>query len=208
MIPFFKNQIQLVRSPGTYLKGLLHNPNNVKFGFSYLIFGALLYGGAFILWAFGADTVTFPAFLKIPEETYYLFELIFVIPLFIITWLLASGIAYLLVKSFGGKGSFDLILAGYGISMSVSLYPTLIPDYIQGILWVSGIVPFEEYMSITGEGIWPVIIWTYMLAYSFLHIFFYSMTIYHTQSISKNKSWIIGTLSYLLSFAVWITYMR
>lgn len=208
MISFFKNQIQLIRSPRTYLKGLLNNPNQVKFGFKYVLFGAILYGGAFVLWAFGADTVTFPAFLKIPEDTYYFYELIFLIPVFIITWLLASAIAYLLVKSFGGKGSFDVILAGFGISISISIYPTLIPDYIQGVLWVTGIVPFEEYMQITSEGIWPIIVWTYMLAYSFMHIFFYSMTIFLTQGISKINAIIIGTISYFLSFAVWITYIR
>lgn len=187
---------------------MLNHSNPVKFGFKYLMIGALLYTGAFVLWAFGADTVTLPAFLKIPEDKYYFYELIFLIPVFIITWLVASSIAYLLVKSFGGKASFDFILAGFGISISVSMYPTLIPDYIQGVLWVSGVVPFEEYMRITSKGIWPFIVWTYMLAYTFMHLFFYSMTIYHTQGISKIRSVVIGVLSYFISFAVWITYIR
>lgn len=185
------------------------NPNPVQFGFKYLIIGALIYAGAIALWAFGANTVTLPAFLKIPEDKYYCYELIFLIPVFLLTWLLASAIAYVLVKSFGGKGeAYNVILAGFGISISVSIYPASIPDYIQGILWVSDIVPFDEYMRITSQGIWPSIVWTYILAYSFMHVFFYSMTIHHTQGINKVRSVIIGTLSYILSFVVWITYIR
>jgi len=57
-----------------------------------------------------------PAFLKIPDEQYYFYQLIFLIPMFLITWLLAGGIAYVISKALGGNGSYNTIVGGFGIA--------------------------------------------------------------------------------------------
>jgi hypothetical protein len=177
-------------------------------GFRNAITIAILYEGAILLWAFGAEDVTLPAFLKIPEQQYYFYELIFLIPIFIVTWLLASGIAYTLARALGGSGSYNALLGGVGLTMAVSAYFTLIPDYIQGILWTTGLVPFYEYLKITGEGFLLIIVWAYMLMYTLSHIVLYSMTVHYTQSLGKLRSFIVGIVSFIGSFAVWITFVR
>ncbi len=169
---------------------------------------AVLYEFAILLWAFGADGVTLPPFLKIPEQHYYFYELIYLIPLFLIMWLLASGIAYLLSKGLGGNGSFDAILGGFGLTMAVSAYFTLIPDYVQGILWTTGWIPFAEYQELTGKGILLVIVWAYMLAYTFAHLILYASTIYHTQNVSWAKAALVSFVSYAGSFSIWIVLVR
>ncbi len=204
----FKDQLSFIRSPSLYLKRLAVDPQAMVIGFRNAITIAILYEGAILLWAFGAEDVTLPAFLKIPEQQYYFYELIFLIPIFIVTWLLASGIAYTLARALGGSGSYNALLGGVGLTMAVSAYFTLIPDYIQGILWTTGLVPFYEYLKITGEGFLLIIVWAYMLMYTLSHIVLYSMTVHYTQSLGKLRSFIVGIVSFIGSFAVWITFVR
>jgi hypothetical protein len=205
---FFKDQVSFIKSPSSTLKRLATDPRALAIGFRNSLIIAILYEGAILLWAFGAEDVTLPAFLRIPEQQYYFYELIFLIPLFIVTWLLASAIAYVLSRAFGGSGSYDALLGGVGLTMAVSAYFTLFPDYIQGILWTTGWVPFYEYLEITGQGILLIIVWAYMLMYTLSHIVLYSMTVHYTQSLGKLRSFIVGIVSFIVSFAVWITFVR
>jgi len=203
-----QDQLDFIRSPIPVVKRLVTDPHAAFIGLRNILTIAVLYEIAIMLWAFGADDVTLPVFLKIPQEQYYFYELIFLIPLFLFTWLLASGIAYLLTKILGGNGSFDAILGGFGLTMAVSAYFTLIPDYIQGVLWITGWVPFAEYQELTGRGILLIIVWAYMLAYVLAHVLLYSVTVQHTQGLSKLRSAAVALLSFLGSFSVWITFIR
>lgn len=203
-----RDQLNFVKSPRAFVKQLTTDPKAMLIGFRNILAIAVLYEIAILLWALGSDGVTLLAFLRIPEEQYYFYELIFLIPMFIVTWLLASGIAYVISKALGGRGSFDAILGGFGVSMAVSFYFSLIPDYIQGILWTTGWVPFHQYLEITSQGIPLVIVWTYLLAWVLAHLVFYSITIYQTQGLSSIRSTFTAFVSFLGSFAVWITIVR
>lgn len=203
-----REQIEFIRSPKAVLLRLTGDPRASFVGFKHVFVIAILYEVAILLWALGADTVTLPAFLRIPEEQYYFYQLAFLIPLFLFTWLLASAIAYMLSKWLGGTGHIDAILGGFGLTMAVSAYFTLIPDYIQGILWTTGWVPFSEYQELTGRGFWLVIVWSYMLAYTLAHLLLYSTTVHHTQGLSRARSALVGLVSFSGSFAVWITFVR
>ena len=204
----FREQLKFVRSPIAFVKQLATNPDALKIGFRNVLAMAFLYEIAILLWALGSDGVTLPTFLKIPDEQYYFYELIFLIPMFIVTWLLASGLAYVISTALGGDGSFDAILGGFGVGMAVSFYFSLIPDLIQGILWTTGLVPFHEYLEITSKGIPAAIVWTYLAGWLFAHLIFYSITIIHTQNLSKSRATFTALVSFLGSFGVWITIVR
>jgi hypothetical protein len=169
---------------------------------------AVLWEIAILLWALGGASVTLPAFLKIPEEQYYFYQLIFMIPMFLATWLLAASIGYVISKALGGDGAYDTILAGFGITTAVSGYFALIPDYIQGVLWTTGWVSFAEYQALTSRGFLAVVVWTYLFAYLAAHIALYSATIHYSQEISKTRSVFVSVVAFLGSFAVWITIVR
>lgn len=203
-----EDQLGFIRSPSAFLKQLGTGPRAVSVGIRNVLAIAVLYELAILLWALGSDGVTLPPFLRIPEEKYYLYELIFLIPMFIVNWLLASGIAYVTSMALGGDGSFDALLGGFGISMAISFYFSLIPDYLQGILWTTGWVPFHEYLEITSRGTLLAVVWTYMLAWLFAQLFFYSVTIRHTQGLGRLRSALVALVSFLGSFAVWITIVR
>jgi len=207
-LTIIQDQLSFIRSPSAFVKQLTTNPQALLIGFRNVLAIAILYEIAILLWALGSDGVTLPPFLRIPEDQYYFYELIFLIPMFIVTWLLASGIAYVMPRALRGIGSFDAILGGFGVSMAISFYFSLIPDYMQGILWITGWVPFHEYLEITSKGILLIIVWTYLLAWLLAHLIFYSITIHHTQGLSRIRSVTVASVSFLGSFAVWITIVR
>jgi len=203
-----REQFQFVRSPGTAIAQLASDPRAVFVGLKHILYLAVLWEIALLLWALGGATVTLPPFLKIPEEKYYFYQLIFYIPMFLVSWLLAGGIAYLLSKAFGGIGSFDTILGGFGLAAAVSGYFVLIPDFIQGILWTTGWVPFAEYQEKTSHGFLAIVVLVYLLAYTVSYLVFYSATIHYSQNLGKLKSVIVALISYFVSAGLFITINR
>ena len=204
----FKEQLQLVFSPRTAITELASNARGAFVGFKHIFILAVLYELAFVLWALGDATVTMPAFLKIPEDRYYFYELIFAIPVFFIVWIVASGTAYLLSKAIGGNGSYDTMLGGFGIAALISAYFTLIPDFIQGVLWTTGWVPFAEYQEATSRGPLLVLVWVYIVAYNVSHLVLYTVTIRYSQNLGILKSAIVAIISYFTSIGIFITFIR
>ena len=164
-----QDQLDFIRSLNSFLQRLGSNPRAAFVGFRNVLAFAVLYEIALLLWPFGAEGITLPAFLRIPEEQYYFYELIFLVPLFLCIWLLASEIDYLISKAIGGNGTYDAILGGFGLTMAVSAYFTLIPDCVQGVLWSSGSVSFAEYQGLTSRELLLIIVWTYLLSYFLAH---------------------------------------
>jgi hypothetical protein len=204
----FKEQLQLVCSPRIAIGELASNPRAAFVGFKHIFILAVLYELAFVLWALGDATVTMPAFLKIPEDQYYYYELIFAIPVFLIVWFVAGSTAYLMSKALGGSGSYDAILGGFGIAALISAYFSLIPDFIQGVLWTTGWVPFDEYQQATNRGPLLLLVWGYITAYNVSHLVLYTVTIRFSQNLGKLKSAIVATISYFTSIGIFITFIR
>ena len=101
-----KEQLELIRSPKTTITRLTSNPRAVFVGFKHIFILAVLYELAFLLWALGGATVTMPGFLKIPEDRYYFYELIFAIPVFFVVWIVAGGAAESSDARFCARASF------------------------------------------------------------------------------------------------------
>ena len=204
----FREQLQLIRSPKTAITRLANDPRAAFVGFKHIFLYAVLYEFVTVLWAFGDARPTMPAFLKIPDDQYYYYQLTFEIPMILTAWLLAGSIAYMLSKALGGKGSYDTILGGFGIAAFVSAYFVLIPDFIQGVLWSTGWVPFSEYQEITSRGPLAVLVWGYILAYNVSYLILYTITIRYSQNLSKLKSAFVATISFYCPVAIFITITR
>lgn len=207
-MPIIREQLELIRSPKDAIARLASDPRGALIGFRHVFLLAVLYELAIALWALGDAIPTIPAFLKIPDEQYYYYELIFMIPMILIIWLLAGAIAYVLSKALGGNGSFDTILGGFGIATLISTYFTLVPDFIQGVLWTTGLVPFAEYQEATSQGYLLILVWSYLLAYNLSHLILYAVTIHYSQNLSKLKSALVAAISFFCSTGVFITIVR
>ena len=201
-------QLQLVRSPKATIAKMASDPNAAFLGLKHVVLLAVLYEFAILLWALGGATPTIPAFLKIPDDQYYFYQLLFEIPMILIVWLIAGGIAYVLSKALGGNGSYDTILGGYGIAALVSSYFALIPDYIQGVLWTTGWVPFAEYQEATSRGPLVFLVWGYLLAFNVSYLLLYTVTIRYSQNLGKLKSAFVAAVSFYASIAIFITITR
>lgn len=203
-----QEQIQFIRSPRTAIAILENDPRAAFVGFRHVLILAVLWEFALLLWALGGATPTIPTFLKIPEEKYYFYQLIYYIPMFLVAWLFASGIAYVLSKAIGGSGSYDTILGGFGMTAFISGYFALIPDFIQGVLWTTGWVTFAEYQELTSHGFLAVIVSAYLTAYSIAYLFLYSTTIHYSQNLSKGKSVIVAVVAYFASVFLFMVIVR
>lgn len=203
-----REQLRFVRSPKTTISELVNAPHAIAVGFKHILLLAVLWEFAIVLWAFGGATPTMPAFLRIPDDQYYFHQLIFMIPMFLIVWLLAGSIAYALSKVMGGSGCYDAVLGGFGIAAPVSGYFVLMPDYVQGILWTTGWVSFEDYQQLTSRGPWLAVVIIYLFAYNAAYLILYSTTVYYSQGLSKLKSIIVAAIAYFVSTGIFITIVR
>ena len=203
-----REQLRFVRSPKATITELADNPRAAAVGFKHVLYLAVLWELAIVLWAFGGAMPTMPAFLKIPEDRYYFYQLIFMIPMFLVVWLLAGSVAYVLSKAIGGNGSYEVILGGFGIAAPISGYFALIPDYIQGILWTTGWVSFDDYQQLTSRGPLLALVVAYMFGYVAAHLALYSTTIYHSQHLSKTESVIVAAISFFASASIFIVVVR
>ena len=208
MMNIIREQIQFVRSPRTAIAALDNDPRAAFTGFKHVFLLAVLWEMALVLWALGGASPTIPVWLKIPEEKYYFYQLIYYIPMFLVVWFLASGIAYVLSKALGGGGSYDTILGGFGMTGLFSGYFALIPDFIQGVLWTTGWVPFAEYQELTSHGVLAVVVGAYLLAYSVSYLVLYSATIHYSQYLSKGKSVFVAAVAYFVSIFLFMTIVR
>jgi hypothetical protein len=51
-------------------------------------------------------------------------------------------------------------------------------------------------------------VWAYMLAYTLVHVILYAITVRHAQGLGRGRSLAVAVISFLGSFAVWITFVR
>jgi hypothetical protein len=84
------------------------------------------------LWLYFAGFTPFvDPWLKIPPESYYLVEALYILPLVFVVWILGAGVLHVLGRYlFAGKGSFENVFAMTGYSLWAPWYPLIVADSI------------------------------------------------------------------------------
>lgn len=201
-------QADYVRSPAETLRRIGEGRSAFVVGAKNVLFVAALYELAILLWYLGDARITLAAFLPIPEDRYYLYELAFLVPVFFGTWILATGIVYAVSRALGSTRGIDALFGGIGLSISVSAYFTLVPDLIQGVMFATGWLPQAKWLELSGQGVWPWVIGAYLVGYVVSNVALYTMATRSTQGLSTAKSLVAATLGFLGYFSVFITYVR
>jgi len=189
---FIRYQIRFVRSPRKAIDLLREQSDAVLIGFRNVLLAACLYEVVIVLWLIGDAQVTAPPFLRIPDERYYSYEVIFLIPIFIVAWLVGAGIIYMFTRILGAAGDFDSLLGSLGTNVAVCAYFTLIPDLVQGVLFSTGWMRQDQYLTTTGRGVWAVVVGAYLLGYLASNITGFVLSTYYTQGLSKLQSTLLG----------------
>ncbi len=72
----------------------------------------------------------FAPFLRIPNDQYYLWEAIFIVPVSLGGWIMIAGIVQLVARQFGGYGDFERTVALLGWTNVVIIPVSLLPEFI------------------------------------------------------------------------------
>jgi hypothetical protein len=128
---------------------------------------AVGYAAAIAVLAWGGDRPgNWGPWLRIPSDSYFWWECVFIGPVIVGSGLLAAACMYLLAKAAGGTGSFDDTLALTGPAVAFATLFTLVPDLVIGVLLVTHVLDLDAWMyGITHAGLTLFLVWAYMLLY-------------------------------------------
>jgi hypothetical protein len=96
-------------------------------GITYFV--SYLYGASVTMEELYAGKFGVEPLISIPKETYRLWEAFFILPMYIVSWILLSGFAYLGARAFGVKESFKKDLNVLGFAYFVPLYFFVVIDF-------------------------------------------------------------------------------
>jgi hypothetical protein len=102
--------------------------------------------------------------IGIPAQNYYICEVFFQIPIFVLGWLLASGLALFISKLFKGSSTFKAHLAILGFALNIPWYITWLVDTVIALLYLFHILTQKEWAAMIGRGgIWQAFTYIYPL---------------------------------------------
>ena len=146
---------------------LMQDSRRLRLGFEAVLFVALGYTVALILIASSPGRISkIAAWVTIPLEHYFFWEVFFIGAVTFGCWILASGVVYLLSRLVSGKGSYDDTLALLGFAVAVPTTFAFLHDSVTGFMTATGMMSAAAWeRSITTPGVGLVLFWAYMVIY-------------------------------------------
>jgi hypothetical protein len=118
----------IVHPDNTFID-VIGKKSKVAYGSAAVMLLSILYSiSVFIGFIKGMSPGGYEPFLKIPTESYYLWQTFFTIPVGLIGWILFAGSAQLLSKKLGGQGTFEDNLAVLGLPFVLMLPLSWLPE--------------------------------------------------------------------------------
>jgi hypothetical protein len=166
-----------------------------------IIFGFCYSVTVFIGYMFG-HTPTTPLLLSIPQEHYYLVQTFTTIPIALAVLLSCSGLAYILCKAIGGRGTFEATFASFSFTLHIPpvIFMWIPETLLLPILYATGIhsIPWPEWIEVLRVFIIP-----------FTWIFFMSSIALSTiHKISLCKSFFIIFVSLIPTAMIMAVFIR
>jgi len=110
---------------------VLREEKKVAYGFAAVLLLSVLYSIAVLAsWAGGGMPLGYEPLLRIPTQSYYLWQTFFTVPVGLVGWILFAGSAQLLSGRLGGQGSFEENLAVLGFPYVLMLPFSWLPEFI------------------------------------------------------------------------------
>ncbi len=133
-IKYLKYGVDIIISPQRAVLNLVDDPQRFKVGlFCVLALGVLYAITAFRLYTVGIPATT-PPFLKLPADSYYLYEVFFVIPVDLAGWLLMGSTIFLLHSQ--SKRDYKDVLAVLGLPYAILVFPLMwLPETVVAFGW-------------------------------------------------------------------------
>lgn len=164
MTSFWTYFIGTCIKPRSTFTRLLSEPRRMALALGSALLMGVLYTLTTVGNAAAGAQPLMPPLVAIPSESYYFWETFFMIPVYVVGWMLAAGIAQALGKLFGGSGNFGETLSVFGFALNIPWYITWMADSIIALLYLSGSMTQAEWKGLIEEpGLWQIATYSYPL---------------------------------------------
>jgi hypothetical protein len=202
---YFKTFIK----PSASFSSLLDGPY-FRYGFQYMLIPCTLYTLMYVMLYLGHGAPsTFTPWLNISKENYYFYNQFLLIPSMIMAWFVSAAYMQILSHSAGGKGTFEQTLALLGLSISVSMWSTLVHDLVMSFLsamqWIDA---SQHEIAMNTPTIWRTILWICFAIYFIAFITLFTKTVRVVHQLNKVKSLFIGFTGFVLFQLVFVIFNR
>ncbi|HVN11615.1 MAG TPA: hypothetical protein VMT69_05955 [Kineosporiaceae bacterium] len=179
---------------------LLRSPTRVRRGVLWLFATGAGYAAVIAVLAWGGDRPgSFAPWLRIPDETYFWWEAVFIGPVIVAGGLLAATVVYLLARTAGGGGGFDDTLALTGPAVAFGTAFTLVPDLVVGLLLVTHVLDVEAWMTgITTASLTLALVWAYQLAYVAAFLVAFALVVRTAHGLPRRWAALVGLTGFVL----------
>jgi hypothetical protein len=197
-----------VTRPRRAFEALVADPRRLNFGLWALAINALLYTFVYVFLVLGGG-LPFKPWLAIPEEIYYRYNVFFLAPSMLMSWILSAGVVQLLSRRFSGKGSFEDTLSVLGFGIGVASWSTLFHDLVTSFLGALHIINQRQYeVALNSPTIWRDLLWFLMAAYLVWFILLFSKGIGAAQRIRRGPAFALGVTAFFVYQTVFFIFNR
>jgi hypothetical protein len=206
LLTFFSYLGGTVVRPRKTFEQLLADPRRLTYGIGALLLIGVLYTLTVAGLALAGATIVVPAWIAIPADRYYYWEIFFGAPVYFAGWILAAGIVQLLSKPFGGRGSFEQSLAVLGFALTLPGFVTWIPETVETGFLLTGAMTQPEWLElIERPGPWKVIFQIYQVVALGWYLVLFPLAVRAVQRLRWLPSVLLGHVTVLVvGFVIFI----
>ncbi len=195
--------------PGRTARKWLAEPRALGRGLRAVAVVGGLYASTALGLALAGAVPLAPPFLDYPDDNYYFWQMILILPGFILSWLLASG----LVRLFGGRlgGRRNLLRSAAslaGPSLAVPLLIAWLPQAAQTVLMLFGMGQEEFVEIVSAPGIWQIVFVAVYAVAGLLAVFLFARATRISQSVGGGMSWIAGFFVAAMTGILFVFFVR
>ena len=194
--------------PARTFAALQADSRQVAMGVRAVLFIGALYTITVAMLAAGGALITAPAFLVLPPENYYFYEIFFAGPVFFLGWIMAAGLARLLGRPRRGTGSFEGTLAALGFAVSIPFLITWVAETAFSVFLLLG-GSQQAFMDLSAQ---PGAVQTIVIAYQLVAAaWLLVLTILAVRAGLKTgwgRAVLVGVLTTLVFLGLMVVFIR
>jgi hypothetical protein len=146
--------IGTVTSPEETFSALLEDPKPYSRVLGLLLVLLVPWGAAVAIWVYVEAIPWVPTFIKVPDEQYYLGELILGFPMFLLPMIMVAGTIHMLSRVFTQENTLEGFMPPFLFALNVPFFLFCIHDFAYAFLCLVHVMTPEQFRSmITQPGL-------------------------------------------------------
>jgi hypothetical protein len=209
MGPFWSYLGGTVVKPSSTFHRLLADPRKLVHGIGVVLLIGILYTLTVIGLALVGAKIMTPAWIAIPADKYYFWEIFFALPVCILGLILAAGLVQLMSKAFKGEGTFEGNFAVLGFALAVPMFLTWVPETVGTILFLLNVMSQKEWLEITANpGFWHVFAAAYQLVAVAWYLVLFPVAVSAAQKLRWWQGAVVGVMTVAIVGLVMFIFIR